>query len=346
MLATTMRAARLHAYGQPMRIDEVPVPRPGPGQVLVRIEGSGFCHSDLHIISGEIQMLPRMPLTLGHENAGRVAAIGSGVTAVKEGDAVAVYGGWGCGYCDYCVAGEENCCPTMQWVGLSNFEGGYAEYLLVPAERHLVRLNRLAPRDAAPLTDAALTPYRAIRRALPAMTPDYPVLVIGAGGLGQYGIELLKLLTGSPIIAVDIADDKLAVARERGADYTINSATTEARPAILDIIPGGVAAAFDFVGSEATLALAVNSVRKLGRAVQIGLAGGTASLTALQTWESEVQFSFSLWGNIKELREVIALADAGHLRLIPSEFHPLEEINAVSHRLEQGEVTGRAVITP
>ena len=141
-----MQAARLHAYGQPLVIEDVPRPTPGAGQVVIRVEGAGFCHSDLHIISGDIQVLPRMPLTLGHENAGTVAAIGAGVRAVKEGDHVAVYGGWGDGFCDYCVAGEENLCPTMQWVGLSEHEGGYAEYLLVPHERYLIPLHTLEPK--------------------------------------------------------------------------------------------------------------------------------------------------------------------------------------------------------
>ncbi len=181
-----MQAARLHEYGKPLVIDDVPKPTPGAGQVVIRVEGVGFCHSDLHIISGDIQILPRMPLTLGHENAGTVFAIGDGVHAVKEGDRVAVYGGWGDGFCDYCVAGEENLCPTMQWVGLSHHEGGYAEYLLVPHERYLVKLNTLEPKVAAPLTDAALTPYRAITRALPHLPPDYPALVLGCGALESF----------------------------------------------------------------------------------------------------------------------------------------------------------------
>ena len=122
------------------------MPTPGPGQVVIRVEGAGFCHSDLHVISGDIRILPRMPLILGHENAGTVQAIGHGVHAVKEGDRVAVYGAWGDGFCDYCVAGEENLCPTMQWVGLSQHEGGYAEYLLGPQERYWCRCTRSSPR--------------------------------------------------------------------------------------------------------------------------------------------------------------------------------------------------------
>lgn len=219
-----MQAARLHAYGKPMVIEDVPKPTPGPGQVVIRVEGAGFCHSDLHIISGDIQILPRMPMTLGHENAGTVAAIGAGVHAAKEGDRVAVYGGWGDGFCDYCAAGEENLCPTMQWVGLSQHEGGYAEYLLVPHERYLVRLHTLETEVAAPLTDAALTPYRAVTRALPSVTPDYPVLVIGCGALGQFGVKILRLLSGAEIIAVDLDDKKLTTARESGATHTIKRA--------------------------------------------------------------------------------------------------------------------------
>jgi alcohol dehydrogenase, propanol-preferring len=346
MLPDTMRAARLHTYGQPFQIDEVPVPRPEVGQVLIRVEGAGFCHSDLHVASGELPVLPQLPHTLGHENAGTVAAVGAGVQTVKEGDAVVVYGGWGDGVCDYCVSGEENLCPTFQWVGLSQHQGGYAEYLLVPQERYLIPLQRLSPREAAPLTDAALTPYRAIKRALPSVTADYPTLVIGAGGLGQFGIKLLRLLSGSEVIALDISDEKLATAREVGAHHTLNSREEGVLDRIMELSRGGVAAAFDMVGSEATLALAAASTRRLGSVVQVGLAGGAARLKALENWQAEVKFWVSFWGNIKELREVIAMSETGQLTSIPLEFAGLEEINDVYHRLEEGKVQGRAVITP
>jgi propanol-preferring alcohol dehydrogenase len=342
-----MRAARLHAYGKPLEIDDVPRPTPGPGQAVIRVEGAGFCHSDLHIISGEIQILPRMPLTLGHENAGTVAAIGDGVRAVREGDRVAVYGGWGDGFCDYCAAGEENLCPTMQWVGLSEHEGGYAEYLLVPHERYLVPLHTLEPKVAAPLTDAALTPYRAVTRALSAVPPDYPVLVIGCGALGQFGVKILRLLSGAEIIAIDLDDQKLATARESGATHTINARDLEVQRRILDIARGvGVSAVFDFVGADSTLALALATTRPAGRVVQVGLAGGTAQVTALKTVKPEVSVSVSWWGNIRELREVIALVESGRLTPIPLEFWPLDKINDVYDRVKRGEVAGRAVLTP
>jgi len=342
-----MHAARLHEYGKPLVIDRLPTPTPGAGQVVIRVEGAGFCHSDLHVISGEIRVLPRTPITLGHENAGTVSAVGAGVSAVKEGDRVAVYGGWGDGYCDYCAAGEENLCVNAQWVGLSEHDGGYAEYLLVPHERYLVPLKTLETRVAAPLTDAALTPYRAVTRALPFIKPDYPVLVVGCGALGQFGVKILRLLCGADIIAVDLDERKLATAREAGATHTINARDVDVARKILDLARGiGVSAAFDFVGADSTLALAVGSTRPTGRVVQVGLAGGTAHMTVLKTAKPEVTFSSSWWGNIRELREVLTLAETGRLTPIPLEFWPLDKINDVYQRMKQGEVAGRAVITP
>jgi propanol-preferring alcohol dehydrogenase len=340
-----MKAARLHEYGHELVIEEVPTPAPGPGQVVVRVEGAGFCHSDIHVIDGDIRILPRMPLTLGHENAGIVAALGPGVTRVHEGDRVAIFGGWGCGQCDYCVAGHEQLCESPQWAGLSIHDGGYAEYLLVPHERYLVKLSKLPTTEAAPLTDAALTPYRAIKRALPFLEPDHAALVIGLGGLGQYG--LLKLLAGCPIIVVEVHESKLRLARELGATHALNAGDTDLATQIRDLTHGhGVNASFDFVGSDATLALAVASTRSLGKVTQIGLAGGAARLKVLENSRFEVLFETTLWGTIKELREVIALAESGELTPIAIERAPLDAINQVYARLKRGEVQGRAVITP
>jgi len=341
-----MRAARLHAYGQPLVVEEVPTPEPGPGQVLVRVQGAGFCHSDLHVISGELPVLPRMPLILGHENAGVVEAVGPGVRAVAPGDPVVVFGGWGCGFCDSCVEGAEQLCATPGWVGLSNYDGGYAEYLLVPQERYLVKLAKLEPRAAAPLADAALTPYRAIRLARPYLQPDHAALVIGVGGLGQYGIKLLKLLAGVPVIAVDIDETKRAVARECGADHVLDGRDPEVLAQVQSLSGGGVTAAFDFVGSDATLELSLAATRPRGKVSQIGLAGGTAKLRVLQTVGFEVAFEATLWGTVKELREVVALAESGRLTPIDVVYRPLDEINQAKEELEHGRVGGRIVITP
>ena len=342
-----MKAARLHAYGTALQIDEIPTPTPGPGQVVVAIRGAGFCHSDIHVIDGEIPILPRMPLVLGHENAGVVASIGAGVRTVKAGDPVAIFGGWGCGQCSLCIMGHEQLCESPAWAGLSVHDGGYAEYLLVPAERYLVPLRSLNPSEAAPLTDAALTPYRAIKKALPFLEPDHYALVIGLGGLGQYGLKLLKLLSGCPLIVVDVSDRKLDLARQMGAEHTFNGRDLDVIERIREVTRGhGVSAAFDFVGTDATLDLAVRSTRSLGKVSHVGLAGGTAKLKPLDNSRFEVLYEATLWGSIKELREVIALAESGRLVTIPIEIARLEDINDVYRRLKMGEIAGRAVIVP
>lgn len=342
-----MKAARLHAYGQSLQIDEIPKPVPQYGEVVIAVEGAGFCHSDIHVIDGEIPILPRLPLVLGHENAGVVAAVGPGVRAMREGDAVAVFGGWGCGLCSLCVTGHEQLCETPAWPGLSTNDGGYAEYLLVPHERYLVPLGSLKPADAAPLTDAALTPYRAIRKALAFLEPDHYALVIGFGGLGQYGLKLLQILAGCPVIVVDVSHQKRMLAERMGAAFAFDGKDPEVTAKIRDLTSGhGVTAAFDFVGTDATLDLAVRATRALGKVSQIGLAGGWARLKPLDNSRFEVQFEATLRGTIKELREVIALAESGRLTTIPIEVAPLDRINDVYRRLKAGDIAGRAVIAP
>jgi propanol-preferring alcohol dehydrogenase len=342
-----MQAARLHAYGEPLTLEEVPRPVPGPGQVVVKVEAAGFCHSDLHVIDGELQILPHLPVTLGHENAGIVSDVGAGVRDFREGDPVAVYGAWGCGLCDYCVGGVEQLCVRPEWVGLSDNDGGYAEFMRVKHERHLVKLGRLTPREAAALTDAALTPYRAVKKAAPLLEPDQIALVIGLGGLGLYGVKLLHALSGCQIIVVDLDESKRKLGLGYGATHALDGRDPELRLKILELTGGlGVSAAFDFVGSDATLELAVATTKALGKVTQLGLAGGSAKLRVLANTRFEVSFEATLWGTIRELREVVALAENGRLSPIPTEYQPLAEIQAVARRLRNGQVQGRAVITP
>lgn len=342
----TMTAARLREFGRPLALEEVPRPEVSDGEVLVRVEGAGFCHTDLHIIDGEFQVLPQLPLTLGHENAGTVAAVGRGVTSVKEGDPVVVYGGWGCGHCSPCVSGEEHLCRRPEYVGILE-HGGYTEYLLVPRERYLIKLDRLDPREAAVYTDAALTPYRAIKKALPALAPDGHALVIGVGGLGQFGVKLLSLLSAIPIMAVDIDEAKLELARAYGAAHAFDGRDEKLAERILELTGGvGVQAAFDFVGTDETLALAIGAAATGSKVFQVGLAGGAADIRVLHNARFEVQFEVSFLGNVKELHEVIALVESGRLTPIDLEFAPLDAINDVYRRLKDGQIEGRAVITP
>jgi propanol-preferring alcohol dehydrogenase len=210
-----------------------------------------------------------------------------------------------------------------------------------------VKLFGITPAVAAPLTDAALTPYRAVRKALPFLQADHPVLVIGLGGLGQYGMKFLNLLAASPVIAVDVSADKRRLARELGAAHALDGTDPQLAAHIRDLTHGrGVAAAFDFVGTASTLALAVGATRSPGKVSQVGLAGGAARMKVLENTRFEVLFEATLWGTVKELREVIALAESGRLTSIPIEVVPLDRINDVYARLKRGDVRGRAVIQP
>jgi alcohol dehydrogenase, propanol-preferring len=339
-----VRAARLYSYGEPMRIDEVPTPEPGPGEVLVRVGGAGVCHSDLHIIDGDIPLLGDEPKILGHENAGWVEALGPGVGSFEQGEPVVVFGGWGCGLCRRCLGGEEQLCDSGRWGGLGP-PGGYAEYLLVPSARHLVRLGDLDPVEAAPLTDAALTPYRAVKKVAPRLLGGGSALVIGAGGLGQMAIQFLRLLTPASVIVADLAADKRAAALELGADVAVDPSASDAAAAIQEATGGeGAAAVIDVVGNEPTLALAAASLGFKGELVVVGLANASVPFSFFG-WPAESLVTTSHWGTRNELAEVVAHAAAGRLQL-RIERARLEDVNDVFARLAAGRVDGRAVLVP
>lgn len=337
-----MRAAQIVDYGKPLEIREVPDPEPRPGEVLVRIAGSGACHSDLHVMSGEMPMLPALPWTLGHENAGRVEALGAGVEGIDVGTPVAVFGGWGCGRCRFCLSGQEQVCNTMLWGGIGR-PGGYAELLVVPAARHLVPLGDLDPVLAAPLTDAGLTPYHAVRHALPLLVPGTTAVVIGVGGLGHFGLQFVRELSPARIVAVDVAESKRSLALDLGADLALDPTADDVAAAV-KAGGEGAAAVFDFVGVDVTLATAAACVGRQGMVVLVGLAGGALPYSFMgMPGESVVRGSS--WGTRNELEDVLALAASGRLSF-HVEQHPLAAINEVFHRLEAGDIVGRAVLVP
>src|SRR3984885_14118407 len=214
---TIMKAFQFVAAQKPPELREVPVPEPGAGQVLIKIGGAGACHSDLHILEAPPKPGPaRAPFTLGHENAGWVEKLGPGATGFAVGDPVIAYGPWGCGLCMNCRVGRENYCqnPGNIKAGGLGADGGMAPYFLVPSTRFLIPLGTLDPREAAPLSDAALTSYHAIKRSRHLLGPGSTAVVIGAGGPGQMAIQILRTLsTATTIIAVDTAADKLDIAK-------------------------------------------------------------------------------------------------------------------------------------
>jgi propanol-preferring alcohol dehydrogenase len=342
-----MKALRLTKWGSPADLCEVGVPEPGPGQVLIKIGGAGACHSDLHLMDWPEGQLPwKLPFTLGHENAGWVERVGPGVSAFKKGDAVLVYGSWGCGKCRPCRLGRENYCAhaaeLVVFGGGLGLDGGMAEYMLVPSARFLIPIGDLDPVHAAPLTDAALTPYHAIAKSHDRLYPGSVAVVIGVGGLGQMGIQLLKATTGARVVAIDTDERKLETARKLGADIVVRSDSNAA--ATIQKQVGGADVVLDMVGSEATLALAAKSLRAEGRLVIIGLALGALPVSFFGLpYGAEVATSY--WGTAPELIELVSLARMGKIRLDVETF-PLARAPEAYARLRRGEVRGRAVITP
>jgi propanol-preferring alcohol dehydrogenase len=342
------KAYQLVEWQRPPELREVEVREPGPGEVLLKVGGAGACHSDLTLMGMPAGLLPYpLPFTLGHETAGWVEALGPGVTGLERGEPVLVYGPWGCGRCKPCRMGSENFCervPELRSHG-SGFgrDGGMAHYQLIPSPRLLVPLDSLDPRDAAPLADAALTPYHAIKRALP-LAPGSAAVVIGVGGLGQMAVQLLRALSPARVIAVDTSRDKLARAKELGADDTVLS-EERAVEQLLELTQGqGAELVLDVVGSDSTLRLAAGVVRQRGQLMLLGLGGGTLPFSFMGL-PLECHLVAPYWGTLPEMMEVLALAQAGRLRMTLEHF-PLEQAGKAYERMREGSLKGRAIITP
>jgi propanol-preferring alcohol dehydrogenase len=349
----TMKALRLEHWQSPAVLRDVDRPEPGPGEVLVQVGGAGACHSDLHLMHefGEGQLPWSPPFTLGHENAGWVHTLGDGVTGLEPGQPVAVVGAWGCGTCERCRADLETYCDHPERTrapgggGGLGLDGGMAEFLLVPDARHLVPLpDGLEPVHAAPLTDAALTPYHAVRRSWGKLGPGATAVVIGVGGLGHLGIQVLHATTAARIIAVDPRESARDLAKRSGADLVL--APGDALAATVREATGGIGAdvVLDFVGSDETLLSAAAMVRQLGDLTLVGLGGGTLPVSFFSPpYEVSVQSTY--WGNRHELVEVLDLASRGLLHAEVRVFG-LEEVVTAYELLAAGAIDGRAVIAP
>ncbi|HIW61036.1 MAG TPA: NAD(P)-dependent alcohol dehydrogenase [Candidatus Stackebrandtia excrementipullorum] len=343
-----MKAYRLIAAHDAQVVD-VDVPEPAADEVLLKVGGAGVCHSDLHIL--HMAEWPQMPMTMGHEGAGQIAKLGSGVTGWDVGDNVLLYLCWGCGRCRTCAAGYENYCEVYKreivpGPGLG-FDGSMAEYVVAQA-RFLVPLGDLDPVDAAPLTDAALTPYHAVNIARSHLAPTSRAVVIGVGGLGHMAVQILTAVTGAQVIAVDLEQSRLDHAKQLGAEHTVVSGPDTAAE-ILDLTDGrGAEVVFDFVGAEPTLQLATDTIAPYGQVVVVGLAEGTLPFPAAMPpmglpWGAGAVKPYG--GTRADLHEVIRLAQRKKIK-VTTERHPLADAPRVMEQLEAGKIAGRAVLIP
>jgi alcohol dehydrogenase, propanol-preferring len=351
-----MLAARIHEYQKPLVVEDVQRPTNIQGEaVLVKVGAAGLCHSDLHLINGDWKdAIPiTLPKTPGHENAGWVEEIGGTVPQgmFDRGELVAIFGGWGCGICTFCKRGDEQLCTSPHWPGLSQRDGGYSEYILVPSYRFLVKAGergKLSAEELAPLTDAGLTPYRAIKKVRHMLGPGTSIAIVGMGGLGSYGVQFAKLLApNSTLIAIDRNDNKVNLAETLGADFSINSEKCQdLRNELLQITKGkGVDVVIDTVGAEGTIRNSIKILAKNGALVVVGLFGSQIKIPLVQAVINEYQIYTSLWGNYNELSEVITLAGQRKIKHAHRSF-PLSKINDAIDLLKNGQILGRAIIIP
>jgi NAD+-dependent secondary alcohol dehydrogenase Adh1 len=347
-----MKAAVLHAYDEPLTAtdfvtyEDVADPKiTRPSDVVVRIGGAGVCRTDLHIVEGiwRNKVDVKLPYIMGHENAGWVEAVGSGVESVKVGDSVICHPLVTSGHCLACRRGNDMHALGSAFPGI-NANGGYADYLLT-GERSLIKLPKsLAPKDVAPYTDAGLTAYRAAKKASRHLLPGEYVTVIGAGGLGHIGIQVLAALCAAEIIVVDRSDASLELAKTCGAHHLIKADGNEVE-AVLGLTGGaGAEAVIDFVGEGAAVSHGLAMTRNAGVYYIVGY-GGKIDLPTIDMITSEKTIVGNLVGTYAELVELMALADRGRVNLHTREYR-LSAANAALHDLHHGKIHGRAVLIP
>ncbi len=348
-----MLAYQFTAFEQDFELREAPTPTPGPGETLIRVAGAGVCHSDLYLCDWPRTSLPsyELPFTVGHEITGWVESCGPGGADLEPGTAVAVYGAWGCDACRQCQAQAENYCENAAAVvasgpgrpGLGR-DGGIAEFFLAPQSRHLVPLPAgLDPVEAAPLTDAGLTTYHAIKQSLGKLHHEATAVVIGIGGLGSLAVQILRAMSAARVMAVDIAPDRLEIARRHGAHLAVTN--DQAADAAREATGGrGAELILDIVGTDDSLSLAVSMAAIRGHITVVGIGPGSFPMGYVHVPRG-LSVSTVFWGTIPDLAEVVNLAGTGAIKSDTERFS-MQQAPLAYRKLREGSLRGRAVIVP
>ncbi len=335
-----MHAAVVEQFGKPLLLKELDIPSVGPGQILIKTEACGVCHTDLHAAHGDWPVKPTLPFIPGHEGIGIVVAVGSGVKAVKEGDRVGVP--WlysACGHCEYCLSAWETVCPEAQFGGYTK-NGGFAEYILADPNYVAHIPAGLAASEAAPIICAGITTYKGIKET--GAKPGEWIAISGAGGLGHLAIQYAKVM-GLHVCAIDISDGKLAHAKRLGADFTFNAKTGDPAAAVKKVTGGGAQGVLITAPSLSAFKQGVGMTRKRGTCVLVGLPPGEFPVPLFDVVANCITIRGSFVGTRKDMAEALAFAAEGKVKA-DIELQPLSAINNIFERLEKGDVPSRVVI--
>lgn len=338
-----MRALRYHGPRQPLRLEDAPTPSPGPGEVLVRVGAAGLCHTELHFLSGLLN-LGVAPLTLGHEIVGRVESVGSGVTTPRPGERVILYYYAGCGRCAHCLAGDENLCGALQAEYGFVSDGGFAEYAKVPARNAVPLPDNIADEAAAPIGCGVTTAVHAA--SLARLSAGDAVLVYGVGAVA-FGLIQLARLSGAEVIAVSRTPAKLRKARELGASHAVDAREGSVAERVRAITGGrGVDVVFELVATKETMAASTAALAKRGRLLFIGYSEDSYTVHPIQLVISEASVAGSVGNRLDELIRAVDLVARGRIQTVVDRVLPLAEYQQGIDALARGELVGRAVLRP
>lgn len=350
-----MKSAQIIRIKEKLSIVDLPDPKPRDSQVLVRIEASGVCHSDIHLWEGGYEGAAgtflkvedrgvKFPITPGHEISGKIEAIGDAVSGFNVGDKVVVYPWIGEGSCPACRVAQENLCDTPKTIGIYR-DGGYSELVLVPNFRYLVKIDNLDVNSSASLACSGLTAYNAVKKAT--VGPGESIVIIGAGGLGLMSVQIARTTTNSRIVVVDVDDKRLSEAKKLGAHEVVNSSKGDPIEEIKNLTNAlGAEAVIDFVNNNRTAPVAINMLRKRGKLVMVGLFGGALELSLPVIPLRGFTITGAYTGSFNDLVELVNLAKTGAMKSVVNRTYKLDDANQALEDLRAGKIVGRAVLNP